>query len=505
MADIKTVIADVIKSYGDGYLKKIEPATPSPDNPKLSMANGNPLSSYKLVYDSDSNQLEPIYFWILDFIQDMGIKVEKVTDNFQSSPGSGHFADMSQRATIMQQQATKILADTNVVIKSIIQIVYDLKEYEIRLSQYKKANSKDPKEKEEGMLALKNIWLDQVDMKRGRGSIHQMSYEMGFTTLREAFLVANSVEDVNKMSSADGVINESVKRVLTPRLGEFLLWKDVSEKEIVKRFEIEKSYLKSQVESLKLYTNWAKPYLKAAKDLKMNGFETNAALVHAFSTSMFELTLLGKRESGISSPVLIKRFGRDYKLKRKYYSILIVSLKYVGKLAQKVTQRGDYGFGFGGRVDITFDSYALNEEELALVKKKMDEADLKDGLDLVGENTQAALDQLKDDIEKYCLKDEDKKKIEEEKKKEEKKQDDTNPFGALWSLITFDFGTSEKKKDDKKEIKDSKDIVKDDFVEKAVRAEAASGAMGSLYAVYDIYKKAHGMASSPKNFDNGKK
>jgi hypothetical protein len=485
--DIREAIAKVNKKYGF----------------KEDVAKS--LASYKLTYDSDSNQLEPIYYWILDFIQDMGLKVEKVTDNFQSSPGSGHFSDMGQRATAMQQQATKILADTNVVIKSVIQLVYDLKEYEIRLSQYKRAASKDPKEKEEGMLALKNIWLDQVDMKRGRGSIHQMSYEMGFTTLREAFLVANTIEDVNKMSSADGVINDSVKRVLTPRLSEFLLWKDISEREIVKRFEIEKSYLKSQVESLKMYTAWAKPYLKAAKDLRMSGFDTNASLVHAFSTTMFELGLFCTREAKItSSEVLTKRFGREYKLKRKYYSILVVSLKYRGELAQKVTQKGDYGFGFGGRVDITFDAYALNEEEIALAKKIMSDADLKDGLDLVGENTQVALDQLKDDIEKYCLKDGDKQKMEEEKKKEEKKQDDTNPFSALWSLFTFDFGKTEKK-EDKKEIKEVKDIKKDDFVEENLRGEAINGARGTLYTVYDVYKKAHGMASSPENFDNGKK
>ena len=95
-------------------------------------AGGKTLSSYKLVYDSESNQLEPVYYWILDFMQNAGIKVEKITDNFMSSPGSGHFSEMGQKATAMQQQATKLLADTNTLIKTIINLVYDLKEYEIR-------------------------------------------------------------------------------------------------------------------------------------------------------------------------------------------------------------------------------------------------------------------------------------------------------------------------------------------------------------------------------------
>lgn len=489
MADVREVIAQVKKEYSDG------------GKPKS-------LKSYKITYDSDSNQLEPIYYWILDFIQDMGIKVEKITDNFMSSPGSGHFADMGQRATAMQQQATKILGDTNVVIKSIIQLVYDLKEYEMRLEHYKRANSKDPKEKEEGMLAIKNIWLDQVDLKRGRGSIHQMAAEMGFTTLREAFLIANTTDDVNKMAEKNGVINDSVKRVLIPRLSEFLIWKDMSEKEMKKRFEIEKSYLKSQVESLKMYTKWARPYLKAAKELGMNGSinkglltsGNSASIVNAFSTTMFELTLMGNREiKTTSSDILKKRFG-SYETKRKYYSILIVTLNYRGALAQKVTQKGDYAFGFGGRVEVTFDSYALNSDELELIKKKLSDADLDDGLSLIESNTQIALEQLKEDIEKYCLKsDAETKREEEKKKKKEKNPDNTNPFSALWDLFSFKFDSGDKKV--KKEIADVKDIEKDSFVEKALRKEAGNSARGSLYAVYDIYKKAHGMASSPEKFD----
>lgn len=485
MGDIREAIAEVNENY------------------KGSDGKPQSLKSYKLVYDSDSNQIEPIYYWILDFLQET-MKIEKVTDNFMSSPGSGHFADMGQRATAMQQQATKILADTNVVIKSIIQLVYDLKEYEMRLEHYKRANSKDPKEKEEGMLAIKNIWLDQVDLKRGRGSIHQMAAEMGFTTLREAFLIANTVEDVNKMAEKNGVINDSVKRVLIPRLSEFLIWKEMSEKELTKRFEIEKSYLKSQVESLKMYTKWARPYLKAAKDLGMSGFDNkgllglgkSASLVNAFSTTMFELTIMGNKEIKIASNDLLKkRFGREYPLKRKYYSIVVVSLNYRGLLAQKVTQRGDYGYGFGGRVEIVFDCYSLNADELELIKKKLDAADLKDGLSLVESNTQVALDQLKDDIEKYCLSD-DKKKKEDEKKKDNSNE---NPFYALWNLFTFDFAP--KKEEEKKKISELKDIKKDDFVEKKVREEAGESAKKSLYAVYDIYKKAHGMASSPESFD----
>jgi hypothetical protein len=56
-------------------------------------------------------------------------------------------------------------------------------------------------------------------------------------------------------------------------------------------------------------------------------------------------------------------------------------------------------------------------------------------------------------------------------------------------------------------IESSKDIKADNYIEKTVRVNAANSAAGGLYLIYDIYKKAHGMASSPqpfKNADEGK-
>jgi hypothetical protein len=458
--------------------------------------NAGPLSSYKMTYQSDVNQLEPVYYWLLDFMQDAGIAVEKIVDNFSASPGSGQFSEMGQKATKMQEEGMKILGAINQVIKSIVQLLYDLKEFEMRLKNYELANkAKDPKEKEAAVMGLKNIWLDQVDLKRGQGSIHQMTQALGYTTLRDAFIAANTLEDIKNMAGKEGVINDTVRRVLEPRLQEFLTWRELSEKEITKRFEIQKAYLKSQVETMKLYTKWASPYLKAAEELRMKGFDTNAALVSAFSTSMFELVLLGLKETKIDkNPVLKKKFG-DYKLKRKYFSCYLISMKYRGHLAQRATQKGDMAFGFGGRVDMNFDCYAFNSEELELIKKGIADADVNEGLKFLQENTQTSLEQMREDIEHF-LQDDKKKEYEIESKK----QDNTNPFTALFGL--FSVFKIEKKDEKKTEIKKPEEIKKDNFVEEDVRKSAADAAKGFLYVIYDVYKKAHGMASSPENFDN---
>jgi len=248
MAEIDK-ISDIIEDVSPHYRRK-----------KDKEADLVPAEEHKLVYDSTSETLEPVYFWILDFTNNLfDGKVEKLVDNFTASPGSGHFAELGARATRMQEEGMKILGSVNTVLKSIMNLIYDLKEFEIRLSHYNISHSEKKEEEDTGFLALKQIWMDNVDVKRGRGSINMLAQDLNFVTLRDAFMIARTVEEVDKMD-----LNDRVKRILKPRLHEFLEWKKRSEVELRKRFEIEKGYLKSQVNSLKLYTRWVKPYIVSA-------------------------------------------------------------------------------------------------------------------------------------------------------------------------------------------------------------------------------------------------
>ena len=450
-----------------------------------------PISSYKLSFDSQQNQLEPTYYWILDWLGERGWDLKKIVDNFMASPGSGQFSDMSMRATKMQEEGMKILGGLNQVVKSVLNLVYDLKEFELRLLHYDDAKSDDKKIKEEGMLALKQIWLDNVDLKRGRGSIHQMAMELGFTTIREVFMMANSQEDLKKMNSDDsGLINDQVMRILIPRLSEFLKWVDYSEKEMRKRFSIEKNYLKSQVETIKLYSAWMKPYLVAAEKLRQKGFDNHSALVNAFSTSMFELQLFGKQGVEVEEV-----YDGNYKTKRGYNKVMIISFTFRGHVSQKTTQKGDYGFAMGGKVDMIFDCYALNDEELATAEKILADADMEKSMEFSMDVAGEALADLKEDLDYFLMNKEDKEKKDAETKKEKEKNEDINPFAAL-----FGFGGKRKKETkskDEKIILAPEKIKNDNFVEKMMRAEAAKGAARWLYLAYDIYKKAHKMASAP--------
>lgn len=444
-------------------------------------ADSKAAEEHKLVYDSSSETLEPVYFWILDMMTNTIGKPEKLIDNFTSSPGSGHFSELMGKATHMQEQAMKIMQTNGVLIKSIVNIIYDLKEFEIRLSQYKAANSKDKNEAEAGLLALKQIWMDNVDIKRGAGSINALaSGNLNFVTLRDAFMVAKSLEEVKDMD-----LNDRVKRILEPRLLEFLKWRDLSEKELKKRYEIEKTYLKNQLASLKLYTRWAKPYLRAAAELEQKELKRAADVVTAFNTIRLELTLLSKKAFDFIDAVFNKKLPdafRKVKLKRPYYSCVLIDFYFRG-----IPQKAGQHYVFGGRVEATFRAYALNEDEIEMLNKKLDESDVNDALKLATGMTEDSLKELQEDIDYFLKSEEDREK--ENKKEEKKGGENVNPFAALFGMTG--------KKPAKEEKEKITEIKPDSYVEKLVRNLAETTARDNCFTVYDIYKKSHDMASQP--------
>ena len=444
------------------------------------------VRSHTIIYDSPSETLEPVYFWVLDMMNNFFKgKVEKVIDNFTSSPGSGHFAEIGQRKSIMQKNVSETMGTVNTVIKSIINLIYDLKEFEIRLEHYKLANSKNKEEAEAGLLALKQIWMDNVDIKRGQGSINGLtSGNLNFITLRDAFMSANSLKDVDKID-----LNDRVKRILKPRLAEFLEWKVKSELEIRQRFNIEKNYLKSQANMLQLYSRWVKPYLKAAAELEMKDDSKSPELITAFNTIIFELLIMGKIELEVKEAIDTRKVPKGIKPKRKYYSVVTVNFHFRG-IPQKVGQH----YVFGGRATVNFKAYALNEQEIDFFNHELKKSEMNDMFRLIEGTTTESLDEMKKDIDHFINE-------KSEAQKEKEKPVDTNPFTALFGL----FGKSEEKskKEEKKpeEKIELDDIKKDSFAERLIRKLAEDNASETCYTIFDVYKKAHGMASHDSPFE----
>ena len=450
-------------------------------NPKYK--EKGPDVSHTLGYDSAVETLEPVYFYILDLMNDFGFKSEKLVDNFSSSPGSGHFAELGQRATIMQNQASKILGDINTVLRSVLNIIYDLKEFRIRLQSYD-----DLKKNQEGaMLSLKQIWMDKVDIQKGNSSIKAMALgQGGFVTLIDAFLAVKDEKEVQKLD-----LNDRVKRILLPRVHEFNVWVVQSGQELRKRYELEKTYLKSQVNSLKLYSRWAKPYLRTAYELEGKEGGKEPALVKTFNTIVLELALLGKREINIKDSALEGRLPREFTkesflktLKRKYYSCVIVEFNFRG-IPQRVSQQSH--FTFGGKANVTFKAYALNEDELDKINKELEDSDLNDALKLIQGVTDDSLNELQNEINFFL----EEKNLQDEKKKT---NDQSNPFLALFGI--YDKSEKPKETKEKKPEEKEKPFKKDTWIEAThLRPLAAAIAKDNVMDLFDVYKKAHGMAS----------
>ncbi len=439
-----------------------------------------PFELHKLVYDSPTESLEPIYFWILDFLNGPYRKVDKLIDNFVAAPGSAHFSEMGQKATRMQEEASKILGNVNTVLKSVLNILYDLKEFKLRIDTYDGyKNAKGP-EKNAYLLALKQIWLDNVDIKRNNTSLKAMAQQYDYVTLIDAFMAAQDLEVVTRSAEQGGLdLNERVRRILQQRLVEFFKWLEVSEIELKKRFEIERKYLQSQVSAIKLYARWVKPYLDTARKLEQNASES-AALVTTFNTILLELSVLAQApydpEDDVKTGDLPDFFAQV--TKKKYVSLALVDFKFRG-----IPQRsGQQGFSFGGRTEVSFFGFALTEDEIAVLKEELGKDDFKDVLGLIDGATTDSLAQIEKDIDDFL-------NPKKEEKKKEDTSDDSNPFSALFSWLKP--SKKEEKKEDKKKI----ELKPDTDYEKVLRSQAIIDARDKCKTLFETYKKAHQMPS----------
>ena len=242
------------------------------------------------------------------------------------------------------------------------------------------------------------------------------------------------------------------------------------------------NYLRSQVATVKIYARWIKPYLEAARKLEQQN-SSSASLVTAFNTTMMELTLLATTSydpaDDVAEGILPKHF--EHATKRKYSSIAIVEFGFRG-IPQKVGQH----YVHGGKTTIKFTSYALNDQELKVLKGELDKDDLGEAMKLIQEATTDSIEQIEENVKEFL----------EPKEKESSKENtnDVNPFTSLFSFLK-----TSKKKSKKEDL--SKGIKSDSSHEKVIRSQAIIDAREKCFTVFDVYKKAHRMPSHASPFE----
>jgi len=377
---------------------------------------------------STTESVEPFYFWLIDFMKNaFRFDVEKVEENMGASVVSGFFGEMSMRREKLEEQGMKYISTINSVVKSVINLLYDLREFDRRIAVYDDLKIDAKEKKEAAALALKRIWMDEVDIRKGGASINNLSATKGleFITLRDAFMMAKEVEDVESMD-----LNDRVKRILKGRVEEYNKWGQESEKELRQRRKIELTYLKSQVESLRLYTLWAKPYLKAAQTLQFKDTKmSDPQLIQAFDQNYIELTVRGIRRYYIKefltpsanqysySPPNLLTDKQQSVLKRARagpYALGIIELKFTYRARPWVPNPTEMQRHYVtlGKMNIEFKGYVMREDEYEQLKKEEE----IDALKFIEGITQESLTTLREDIEKYLGE----LNIEEKKEKKEK-------------------------------------------------------------------------------------
>lgn len=412
---------------------------------KLDTVSKDPVE-YHITYDTFGQTLEPVYFWTLDFMRNQtGLKldVNKTEEEFEASVGGGFFGELGTRAAVMQDRAMKILEVVNSVLRTIINLIYDLKEFEQRLALYEDLDPKkqpDASRRQGAEYGLRSVWMDQVDIKAGLGSINQLTRgDLQFVTLRDAFFQVKNGNAINKFD-----LNKRVKAILLKKFEEYETWKRLSEIELRKRYDLEKHYLKAQIDSLRLYTKWAKPYLRAAQKLGMKEFKTKAGLnspdiISTFNNMQMELTLFGKKEIKLEDVDEIKSIVKKLKTKQKYYACLETEFKF--RTAPQVARSGQSThYAHLGVIDIFFRSYVLTDEDI----KDIEAYEVYEDMSIIEELTDKSLASLQISLDEYL---EDKKVTKKEEKKKSKGLDLPNPFAGLKDLFSplgTLFGTSKK-------------------------------------------------------------
>jgi len=387
----------------------------------IDIIKGDPTITLKLGYETFQSSLEPVYYWLHDALKGgtFGFRydVEKIKDEFAAAEASMFYGELGRRRTELEKRAGELMGTINMIVKSILNLIYDLKEFELRLDEYNKLHSDESAVAVSADYALKTIWLTEVDSKKGPGSINVLVQNLNYVMLRDAFfsvqIPVGEVDEIEKevlkkiKSESELDVPDLVRRILQGRIKEYIKWRDISEKELKKRYKIERSYLKSQVNSLQLYTKWARPYLIATR--KLLPMELGTAdigeLPVTFNTMLTFLDLFAKKKvkigekTGSSKNIEVSKYisVKDDKEEEKDNDVYsIIEVKFIYRVVPGGQAQEGYR-GHLGTVDITLIGYEMQAKDLENLKNKQQD----EVMSFIDVGTKDTLEAIEDDIRKY--------------------------------------------------------------------------------------------------------
>lgn len=404
-----------------------------------------PVRKFQLKHADFQSGVERFYYWVLEYLSDKGYSLTKIKDVYTASEASDFWGDLERRKQFQEEQAMKYLANIGGMMKSLFQMIHELRVLDERLDHYKGREDN----KIEDDIALKGIWIDRVEGGAQKPtSIYGMAAQRGFITLPDYFfrIFVKKKEDIQKNMTAlrNEGSNEKLIEILERKLAEYLHWVDNTKKELEQGKKFKLMYLRQHFHIIRMYLEWVKPYIKQVERFQSVSREGSKArnwleIIRAAEGAVIDLELFG-----VTGKDPIKQCVRVV----FHYSIV------PEMLYRKEYQKGAIHVGVSM---IDFESYLLTDEDI----KKYKEQQVEDDVEAV-KAVDASIEAMREDIVKYLKEAHDSYYVSEDGKvkedKEEKKKD-KNFWGSLGKF--FKGKKSGPKLDFKKSSKSAKDDLWD--------------------------------------------
>lgn len=447
------------------------------------------LKEVELTYQSFQSGVERWYFWLLDFVKEnMGYEdIKKISEKFMASEGSTFWVTMEQRKATQQEKAAQYLGTVGGMIKSVFQIIRELRIMDERWDYYTRSKKGD----EAAEIALKALWVDMVEGGgKNINSVTGLSTQVGFVTLPDFFYSVHpkSSKDVSReVEKVDS--NPKLKEVLKRKLFQYLTWKEHTEDEISKRRKFVLASLRQHFNTINLYVSWIKPFLRNVAKLQPAETGRTEELITAAEGAIIDLELFAvkwQKDDVWSKKPGDKKRKMD-KVNRWYQPVIQVLFHYrtvPEMMFQQEYQRAPIHVG---KTIITFKCYVLTRDQIDEYQKKED----KETMDVLT-SMDASLDALRGDIDKYLKEADATEKTAVEKAEVKPTMLDSflkfliEPLKGMFSIFLpkkkegeLDKAKAGKKKETWEELKEK--VKLEDSVKK------------ELITLYETFRKANGM------------
>ncbi len=359
-------------------------------------------------YDPAMTNLEEAYFWILGNLRDAGNlnKVYKITDSFAGSSQSSFFGASNQRVGMLQDKISGTLQSIGMLTKDMFPQIHELHIWDERQMWYSRADEGD----QAADITLKGTWIDMIEGgSENAGSVYGLANKVGFAILPDLFFntFIKDPKDVDKeVEKQCGDFNGEVKTILKRKLFQYLVWKRESQKEVTVRRNFLIKYLRQHYNTLKMYMNWVKPYLKQLKHAQQNvDFNDRPEMVNFFENSVMEVEILATEQDKNETVYAKDSAGKDLKIEN-HKPVCLINFYFTTQPDMNITDPSHYhrGPSHAGEIFMTFRTYGWTETQIQNYRKMRDDEDL-DYLSEIDGGLKASIESFEEDLRKYFYED----------------------------------------------------------------------------------------------------